>query len=104
MNKIVMALLCGSSFFVLTLLTVNPAFAKELSPQDLNPPEFNLVQTQTVNISVTKKSPEFPSIKSTQSLEELAIQKFGCDCPACQARVSQMVLQGVCLSLNKTGV
>ncbi|MEH2312728.1 MAG: hypothetical protein V7K35_15300 [Nostoc sp.] len=94
MNKIVMGLLCGSSFLALTLLTVNPAFAKELSPQDLTSPKLNSAQTQTVNISVTKKSPEFPSIKSTQSIEELAIQKFGCDCPGCQARVSQMVLQG----------
>lgn len=94
MNKIVMTLVCCSSFFALTLLTVNPAFAKELSPHDLTSPNLNSDQTQTVNTSVTKKSPEFSSISSTQSLEELAIQKFGCDCPACQARVSQMVLQG----------
>ncbi|MEH2273995.1 MAG: hypothetical protein V7K40_04075 [Nostoc sp.] len=94
MNKIVMDLLCGSSFLALTLLTVNPAFAKELSPQDLTSPKLNSVQTQIVNTSATKKSPEFSSMKSTQSLEELAIHKFGCDCPGCQARVSQMVLQG----------
>ena len=94
MNKIVMGLLCGSSFFALTLLTVNPAFAKELSPQDLTSPKLKSAQTQTVNTSVSKKSPEFPSIRPTQSIEELAIQKFGCDCPGCQARVSQMVLQG----------
>ncbi|MEH2468217.1 hypothetical protein [Nostoc sp.] len=94
MNKVVMGLLCGSSFFALTLLTVNPAFAKELFPQDLTSPKLNPGQTQTVNTSVSKKSPEFPSIRPTQSFEELAIQKFGCDCPGCQARVSQMVLQG----------
>ncbi|MDF5736978.1 MULTISPECIES: hypothetical protein [unclassified Nostoc] len=94
MNKIVITLLCCSSFFALTLLTVNPAFAKEFSPQNLTSAKLNSDQTQTINISVTQKSPEFPSIGSTQSLEELAIQKFGCDCPACQARVSQMVLQG----------
>ncbi|MCW5314470.1 hypothetical protein GTQ43_11820 [Nostoc sp. KVJ3] len=95
MNKIVIALLCCSSFFALTLLTVSPAFAKELASQNLTSPSLNLEQTQTVNTSVTKtkESPRFPSISSTQSLEERAIQKFGCDCPACQARVSQMVLQ-----------
>ncbi|MEH1784701.1 MAG: hypothetical protein V7L23_03620 [Nostoc sp.] len=96
MNKIVMALLCCSSFSALSFLTVNPAFAKQLSPQDLTSPRLNSEQTQTVNTSVTKKSPEFSSINSTQSLEELAIQQFGCDCPACQARVSQMVLQANC--------
>ncbi|MEH1840335.1 MAG: hypothetical protein V7L20_16625 [Nostoc sp.] len=94
MNKIVMALLCCSTFFALTFLTVNPAFAKELSLQDLTSPKLNSDKTPTVNTSITKKSPEFSSIISTQSLEELAIQQFGCDCPACQARVSQMVLQG----------
>ncbi len=95
MNKIALTLLCCSSFFALTVLNVNPAFAKKLSPQDLANP-LKAGDTQTVNVPVSQEYPQSPSMRSlqTERIKQLAMQKFGCDCPGCQALASQMLLQG----------
>lgn len=76
------------------LLTVNPAFAKKATPEDLATPKLQPPIEQTVNAPAAKKDPEFPSIQSSERVKEVAIQKFGCDCPGCQAAASQMMLQG----------
>lgn len=96
MNKIALTLLCCSSFFALTVLNVNPAFAKKLSPQDLANPTLRAADTQTVNIPVSQEYPQSPSMRSleTERIKQLALQKFGCDCPSCQALASNMLLQG----------
>ncbi|MEH1874192.1 hypothetical protein [Nostoc sp.] len=93
MNKIIMALLCGSSFLALILLTVNPAFAKKLSPQDLANPTLAPTDAQAVSAPVSQEYPQNPSIRSNE-IKQLAMQMFGCACASCQARASQMILQG----------
>ena len=98
MNKILLAILSSSSFVFLTLISVNPALARKLSPQELANPVLrsNTQTTQTVNQSLPKQNSEFPSMRSlkTQTIKELAIQQFGCDCPGCQSLASNMILQG----------
>jgi hypothetical protein len=61
---------------------------------DLAYPKLGSSNTQTVNPPVKTQNPEYPLINSTESLEQIAIQKLGCDCPGCQAMASQMLLQG----------
>lgn len=96
MNKIVLTLLCCSSFFALTVLNVNPAFAKKLSPQEIANPTLRAADTQRVNIPVSQEDIQSPSMRSlqTERIKQLAMQKFGCDCPGCQALASNMLLQG----------
>jgi hypothetical protein len=96
MNKIVLALVCGSSFFALTVLNVNPALAKKLSPQDVADPTLRASDTQTVHVPVSQEDIQSPSMRSlqTERIKQFALQKFGCDCPGCQALASQMLLQG----------
>ena len=94
MNKFALTLLCSSSFFSAMLLTVNPAFAKKATFQDLATPKLQPATQQTVNASAAKKDIEFPAIKSSERLKEAAIKMFGCDCSSCQAAASQMMLQG----------
>ena len=76
------------------LLTVNPAFAKKATPEDLATPKLQPPSEQAVNASAAKKDPEFPSIQSSQRVKEVAIQMFGCACTSCQAVASQIMLQG----------
>ena len=92
MNKIAFALLCSSSFFAFILQTANPALANKVSPQDLANPQAKPIDTQQVNAPVA--NPEVPSVRSNETAKELAVQMFGCDCPSCQARASQVLLQG----------
>lgn len=94
MNKIVITLLCGSSFFALTLLSVNPAYAKKLSPQDLANPTLTPTDPQTVAVPVSQEYPHYPSIRANERVKQLAMQMFGCACASCQAKASQMILQG----------
>ncbi len=96
MNKIALTLLCCSSFSALTVLNVNPALAKKLSPQDLANPIERASDTQKVNVLNSQEYPQSPSMRSleTERIKQFAIQKFGCDCPGCQALASQMLLQG----------
>lgn len=76
------------------LLTVNPAFAKKATPQDLATPNLQPPIEQTVNASAAKKDTEFPTIQSSERVKEVAIQMFGCGCSSCQAAASQIMLQG----------
>ena len=94
MNKLALTLLCSSSFFSAMLLTVNPAFAKKATPQDLATPKLQPSIEQTVNAPAAKKDSEFPTIQSSERVKEVAIKMFGCDCSSCQAAASQMMLQG----------
>jgi hypothetical protein len=93
MNKIAFALLCSSSFFAFILQTANPALANKVSSEDLAYPQAKPIENQQVNAPVAK-NPEIPSVRSNEKAKELAVQMFGCDCPSCQARASQVLLQG----------
>ncbi|MCW5314469.1 hypothetical protein GTQ43_11815 [Nostoc sp. KVJ3] len=94
MNKIIITLLSGSSFLALTLLTVNPAFAKKLSPEDLANPTLTPTDTQAIAAPVSQEYPQYPSVRANEKIKQLAMQLFGCACPSCQAKASQMILQG----------
>lgn len=63
MNKIALALLCCFSFFALTLLNVNPAFAKKFSPQDLANLTLRAADTQIVNVPVSQEYLPSPSLR-----------------------------------------
>ncbi|MDF5720556.1 MAG: hypothetical protein PUP91_08725 [Rhizonema sp. PD37] len=93
MNKIAFALLCSSSFFAFIVQTANPALANKVSAENLAYPQAKPIANQQVNAPVTK-NPEVPSVRSNEKAKELAVQMFGCDCPSCQARASQVLLQG----------
>lgn len=93
MNKLALTLLCSSSFFSAMLLTVNPAFAKKATPQDLATPKLQPPIEQTVNAPAAKKDSEFPTIRSSE-IKDVAMQMFGCACSSCQAVASQIMLQG----------
>ncbi len=94
MNKLALTLLCSSSFFSAILLTVNPAFAKKATFEDLSTPKLQTPIEQIVNAPAAKKDTEFPSIQSSQRVKQVAMQMFGCACSSCQAAATQIMLQG----------
>lgn len=92
MDKDALTLLGCSSSFALMLLAVNATDAETVVPQNLGA-NTRTTAAQTVKAPIYQESPSF-SPASPKSIEELAIAKFGCDCPGCRARVAQMVQQG----------
>jgi hypothetical protein len=99
MNKIALALLGCSSFYALTMINVNPALAEKLSPMQMSNPILRQTDNQSINPPVSPVSTEDPQTPSVRAVEndtvkELAIKMFGCDCPSCQAMASNLLLQG----------
>ena len=94
MNKIALALLCGSSVFALTLLDVHPAFAKKFSPQDLANPTSQPTGTQSLNTAISQEDSLSSPMTFNEKVKQLALQQFGCTCANCQATARQMLLQG----------
>lgn len=84
MNKIALSLLCSSAFFILTLLTINPAFADNLSEGNLVNFTLQLVNTQKIDA---------PIVSNHKHIKQ-SVGQFGCSCPSCKSAVRQTLLQG----------
>jgi len=97
MNRIALALLGCSGFYALTtLLNVNPAMAEKLSPQQISNPILRATDNQSTNQVTSTEEAQTSSVRSveTESIKQLALKMYGCDCPSCQAMASNLLLQG----------
>jgi hypothetical protein len=96
MNKIILTLLACSSFYGLTMVNVNPALAEKLSPQQMSNPILRPTENQSINLPTSTEYPQTPSVRAmeNETVKQLAIKMFGCDCPSCQAMASNLLLQG----------
>ena len=93
MNKDALTLL-GCSSLVLMLLTSHPANASTIAPQS-----EGFIGTKTtaaqINAPLTSEYPQSASLDPmSDTVGDLAIAKFGCDCMSCRNQVLSMVQTG----------
>jgi hypothetical protein len=86
MNRNTLTLLGCSGVLVLALNS--PAIADSLSSQTLQPGNYVGVTTTSGNAQNAVLDP------SSDTVGDLAIAKFHCDCPACRMAVVQLVQTG----------
>lgn len=104
MNRDTLTLLGCSGSLVLTLLAVNPAKANTEPLRELvfTSPTANtsqsdktLVAKDTVDCGCTQDNSQYSSLKAdSDTVGDLAIDKYGCDCAGCRNMTIQMVQTG----------
>jgi hypothetical protein len=96
MNKFLLTLFACSSCYGLTLLSIHPALAVKLSAQDASNPILRPTDSQAVDAPVNTEYRQTPNTQTLgkESIKELALRVYGCDCPSCQAMASNLLLQG----------
>lgn len=95
MNRDVLTVLGCSSSIALMLLTVNPAYASTIAPQDGSTEAPSTIAIETVGITLGQWVAESPSLDlASDRIGDLSILKLGCDCAGCRTQVSKMVEKG----------
>lgn len=85
---------CSSSLAFM-LLTGNTAKASTLAPQSAGFAGNTTTAAQKVNAPLSQGNPQSVSLDpNSDTVGDLAIAKFGCDCPSCRNQVLQMVKSG----------
>lgn len=102
MNRNALTLLGCSGSFALTLLAVNPANANAEPLRELvfTAPVSNTLQEvkipvakDSVDYGCTQDNSKYSSLNvDSDTVGDLAIAKFGCDCAGCRNQAMQMVL------------
>lgn len=97
MNRDRLTLLsCGSLAFM--LLAGNSAFASEVPSQSLRTIEFkapNAQDVQAVNAPAAQENSQSASLDPmSDTVGDLAVTKFGCDCMGCRNQSLSMLLRG----------
>lgn len=83
------------------ILMANSAQAGTVSPHYAGFVGASKTDVQTMNISQSQKTPQGASLDAaSDTVGNLAIAKFGCDCMSCRNAVLQMVQAGQ-LSLSQ---
>lgn len=94
MNRDVLTVLGCSSSIALMLLTVSPAHASTVAPQDGSAGSPPAIGIETVGVPLGQLDTEYPSLDiSSDRVGNLAILKLGCDCAGCRTQVSKMMQQ-----------
>lgn len=93
MNNNALILLGCSSSLSLVLFTSHVANAAPVVPQDGRFVGATEAAVQTANVSPDQEHPQDSVLASPDREGDLAITKFGCDCPGCRRVVNQMVEQ-----------
>lgn len=96
MNRDRLTLLsCGS---LASMLLTGNAFASEVPSQSLRTIEFkapNVQDVQAVNTPAAQENPQSASLDPTSdTVGDLAVNKFGCDCMGCRNQSLSMVQSG----------
>lgn len=104
MNRDTLTLLGCSGSLVLTLFAVNPAKANAEPLRELlftapvantSQAEKNPVAKETINNISRQVNSKYLSLNAdSDTVGDMAIAKFGCDCPACRNAVLQMAQTG----------
>ena len=95
MNRDVLTVLGCSSSIALMLLTVSPAYASTVTPQDGNAEAPSTITIETVGTTLGQWVAESPSLDlASDRIGDLSILKLGCDCAGCRTQVSKMMQQG----------
>ena len=94
MNRDALTLLGCSGSFALVLLLGNAANANVLAPQSDSAAVSTFSASQG-NGSVFQVNPDYDSVSfDSDTVGDMAIAKFHCDCPACRMAVMQMMQTG----------
>lgn len=95
MNRDALTLLGCSGSFALVLLLGNAANANVLAPQSGSAAISTLSASQSTASGVSQANPNYDSVSfDSDTVGDLAIAKFHCDCPACRMAVMQMMQTG----------
>lgn len=96
MNKNTLSLLgCGS--IALMLLSSQAANASTFAPQNVGQPEieFKAPNADKVNAPLSQENPQPTSLNAmSDTIGDMAVAKFGCDCMSCRNQVLAMVQSG----------
>ena len=95
MNRDALTLLGCSSSLAFILLTSHAANAGTLAPESVGFVGTKSTIAQTVNAPLSSEYPQSASIDPmSDTIGDLAVAKFGCDCMSCRNQVLSMVQSG----------
>ena len=90
MNRGALTLLGCSGSFALVLMLGNAANANAIVPQSDSSVILTLSASQSSESGVSQVNPDYASASfDSDTVGDLAIAKFHCDCPACRMAVMQ---------------
>lgn len=95
MNRDTLTMLGCSGSLAFMLLMGNGATASTLSPQSVGFVGTKTTGAQTVNPALSQGNPQSTSLDAnSDTIGDMAIARFGCDCPSCRNKILQMVQSG----------
>ena len=95
MNRDALTLLGCSGSFALVLLLGNAANANVIATQSDSAAVSTFSASQSSGSGVSQANPDYDSVNfDSDTVGDMAIAKFHCDCPACRMAVMQMMQTG----------